>query len=234
MQKHFLKYWLYSAIERQMAVPHGLINYSASDQYHRLDVGDHLWAVTMPPKSQTLLLFGGMTIGWIGDRDEAARRLGTHPDALRRPNIHVLADPASVEPYELIDITEIALDLRFDSALGNDRLPDRNWPQALQTMRRLSAETVSLLREVWYTSGKYLNSVPDPFAPMLLLENKRKLEIHEQREHNPTLLIAAREQFKRLHGHLVCEACGFDFEASYGRIGRGFYGSPPHATVGRN
>src|SRR5687768_8478800 len=102
MSKHFLKYWLYSAVERQMAVPHKLVNYSASDQYGRLDVGDHLWVVTMPPKTQTLLLFGHMVIGWMGDRSEAAQRLGTHPDALRKPNIHVLADPDTAEPYEVI------------------------------------------------------------------------------------------------------------------------------------
>lgn len=222
MPKHVLKYWLYSAVERHMKTSQGVINYSASDQYHRLDVGDHLWAVTMPPKTQILLLFGGMTIGWMGDRVEAAQRLGTHPDALRRPNIHVLADPATVEPYELIDITEIALDLRFDSALGRDHLPERSWPQALQTMRVLSAETVSLLREVWYTSGKSLNSTPDPFAPTLFLENKHKLQIHEQRENNPVSLTAAREQFKRTHGTLFCEACSFNFTEVYGESGEDF------------
>src|SRR5688572_33147656 len=105
MRKHFLKYWLYSAVERQMASPHRLINYTASDQYRRVEVGDHLWFVTMPPKTQTLLLFGGMTIGWMGDRVEAARQLGTHPDALRNADLHIVSDPDSTEPYELIDIT---------------------------------------------------------------------------------------------------------------------------------
>jgi hypothetical protein len=222
MKKHFLKYWLYSAVERQMASPHRLINYTASDQYHRVEVGDHLWFVTMPPRTQMLLLFGGMTIGWIGSRAEAAQQLESRPEALRSANIHALSDPETAEPYEVIDITEIAMDLRFDSALGKDRLPARSWPQALQTMRLLTSETAMLMREVWYSSGTTLSASLDPFVPEFLIENRQKIELHHQREHNPVLIAAARDQFERMHGDLFCEACGFDFSQTYGSLGEDF------------
>ncbi len=42
---------------------------------------------------------------------------------------------------------------------------------------------------------------------------------YERSPRNRDIVIAL---FKRKHGHLYCEVCGFDFEATYGELGRDF------------
>jgi 5-methylcytosine-specific restriction enzyme A len=51
----------------------------------------------------------------------------------------------------------------------------------------------------------------------LSYEDLRKIRTHKRLERNQTLSKMA----KRIHGY-VCEACGFDFEATYGDIGHKF------------
>jgi hypothetical protein len=45
---------------------------------------------------------------------------------------------------------------------------------------------------------------------------------HKQRERSRALVTQAKAQFIRTHGHLFCEACGFDFRKTYGKVGDGF------------
>lgn len=46
---------------------------------------------------------------------------------------------------------------------------------------------------------------------------------HKFRERNPTLIRKAKQNFKiRNEGRLFCEACGFDFEKTYGKLGENF------------
>lgn len=43
---------------------------------------------------------------------------------------------------------------------------------------------------------------------------------HIARERNSQVIQIAKNKFKRKNGKLFCEACGFDFEAKYGKLGR--------------
>lgn len=45
---------------------------------------------------------------------------------------------------------------------------------------------------------------------------------HRLRERNKKLVVEAKNRFKSKHGRLYCEACKFDFEATYGGAGDGF------------
>lgn len=46
--------------------------------------------------------------------------------------------------------------------------------------------------------------------------------IHRGRERNRKAVAKKKQQVLRDTGKLACEVCGFDFEAAYGRLGRGF------------
>jgi predicted HNH restriction endonuclease len=48
----------------------------------------------------------------------------------------------------------------------------------------------------------------------------REVEIrHKARERNQAVVKAAKDIFKKMHGGLYCQACGFDFCSKYGDIG---------------
>ena len=153
MSRHFLKYWLYSTVEAELASEDPLLDFSASDQYNRVSAEDTIWFVTAMPRNMRLFLFGRMHVGWTGRREDAARLLGRSVDELWDASYCVIPYPHSAEMYDLIDITGIADDLRFISPTGKDRLPAQNHAQALQAMRVLTPESVALLDDAW--SGSY-------------------------------------------------------------------------------
>ncbi len=53
-------------------------------------------------------------------------------------------------------------------------------------------------------------------------EGRELLFRHRTRERNTALVKAAKDRFRREHGRLFCQSCGFDFESVYGAIGQGF------------
>jgi HNH endonuclease len=54
------------------------------------------------------------------------------------------------------------------------------------------------------------------------LEGMTTYVSHLRRERNRAVTDAKKEQTHALHGRLVCEACGFDFSAFYGKLGEGY------------
>lgn len=63
-------------------------------------------------------------------------------------------------------------------------------------------------------------SLPD--VDISLTEGRKKLVIHLRRERNPKIVRAKKRQVLRDTGKLECEVCGFDFEETYGGIGKEF------------
>ncbi|WCE69638.1 HNH endonuclease [Sulfitobacter faviae] len=53
-------------------------------------------------------------------------------------------------------------------------------------------------------------------------EGKMLSRMHRYRERNATIVKRKKASYFKQHGHLCCEACGFDFQATYGERGRGF------------
>lgn len=47
-------------------------------------------------------------------------------------------------------------------------------------------------------------------------------KVHRLRERSQKLVNQRKSKFLKEHGHLFCEACGFDFEQTYGEHGKGF------------
>ena len=77
------------------------------------------------------------------------------------------------------------------------------------------------------TSGQTTSPVPYPAEVDLLgvsstVEGRQVLVTHAVRERNSGLVRRAKEEFRKDHGRLFCEACRFDFQAKYGPLGKGF------------
>ena len=53
-------------------------------------------------------------------------------------------------------------------------------------------------------------------------EGKLVERTHKARERNNQVISLAKDNFKKLHGRLYCQICGFDFENNYGEIGKDF------------
>ncbi len=53
-------------------------------------------------------------------------------------------------------------------------------------------------------------------------EGKIVERTHKARERNSQVISLAKEKFKKLKGRLYCQVCGFDFEKTYGQIGKDF------------
>jgi hypothetical protein len=151
--KHFLKYWQFDNIKNALEHEHSTMKHSASDQYRRVSVGDQLWGCCVTAEDGRLFLFGHMNIDWIGSPEEAAQKPGIHSHILQEGEIQVITADENVEQVKWIDITDIAPQLRFISPIDRDKLELVNGrvnPQQLQKMRRLTPETVKLLRDTWY------------------------------------------------------------------------------------
>ena len=53
-------------------------------------------------------------------------------------------------------------------------------------------------------------------------EGKILLKNHLHRERNVKLIELSKKKFIEKHGRLYCEVCSFDFEATYGELGKNF------------
>lgn len=226
MAKHFLTYWRYDTFQNQIKQGDAPLNHSAGAQLGRTSIGDHVWFVTIFPGTGRLFLFGHLIIAWVGNQQDAAVRLGTNPDKLWEAKYHIVAADGNVESLDTIEITDVASEFRFSSSQADKLLIENGKvnPQSLQSMRLLTTESANLLSELWYSE----NDLPLPRAtddiPLALVavEGKRKLTIHYKRERNQALVARAKEQFKKMNGHLYCEACEFDFRKCYGDLGADF------------
>jgi len=152
---HFIKYWKWPTVQPRYdeAVP--TLRHMGSRQFSRVAPGDVIWMVTVQPGTDLLFLVGKLAVGWLGDRDEAAQRLG-NPRLWNAP-FHVIAQEVIEgrgpgEPFKEINLREVAEDLRFVSPSGKDRLRaagGRVHPTQLQTMRRLTSESAQRLTQLW-------------------------------------------------------------------------------------
>lgn len=222
MEKHFLMYWKYKTVKDKMASPQpAMMDHSGSDQYDRVKPGDHIWIVTQPEKTSKLVLFGHLRVGRVlNNKDELAKALQRDPATLWSAKYYVISDPYPPEFCDFVDITEIALELRFSGS--NDRLAERAWAQSLQTMRTLTPESASLLHERWQTETDSLAVMPvDEPSQEIYPEGRRRLLVHRHYERNKALVSAAKAAFKQENQRLYCEVCGFDFSV-YGELGEDF------------
>lgn len=152
---HFLKYWKWPTVQPRYDTANPTLRHMGSRQFSRAAPGDVIWMITVQPGTDILFLVGKLTVGWLGDRDTAAQRLG-NPRLWDAP-FHVIAREVDEgrdqgEPFKEISLRAVVDDLRFVSPSGKDRLrtiDGRVHPTQLQTMRQLTRESAQLLVRLW-------------------------------------------------------------------------------------
>lgn len=149
---HYLIYWKPSTVADGLHLPR--LEYSASNQYDKLSVGDILWVVTSEGPDD-LVLVGRQRVDHLVHREDAERRL-------RRRNLwdaELYAITDLPEEKVMLDISRQAGDLTFDGVV--ESLPAGFTGQHLQTMRRLDGGAAALLERLWARRGEAVARRPD-------------------------------------------------------------------------
>jgi hypothetical protein len=151
MARDFLAYWrpdtVESVIERS---GRRALDHAASDQFGRVAKGNTVWLVTI--REGQLRLVTRIIVEHVTGQAGAARFLGCRPAELWKAEYHIVAARGTKLPIMDTDISHLAPLLRFESAVGRDRLDVRDDgtvnPQQLQTMRVLLPASADLLDAV--------------------------------------------------------------------------------------
>ena len=107
---HYLVYWKPSTVVDDEPWPR--IMHSASDQYHRLSIGDVLWVVTSE-EPDDLVLIGRQRVDRIVGQEEAERITAT-PN-LWKSEYHAICDEPQVKAY--LNLSRWAPQLSFDGVV---------------------------------------------------------------------------------------------------------------------
>jgi len=125
------------------------LDHWSSKQFKKLREGDHLWIVTI--SEGRLRLLGHLPVDRMLNLKQAVSFLGRKD--LYDAKYHAVCEAEHAEHMEIWDIHEQAPDLRFES--DKDRLIFEDdgllAAQQMQSMRRLTDESVSLLEDIWYS-----------------------------------------------------------------------------------
>jgi hypothetical protein len=140
MASTFLSYWKPATVKYTLRTARVTGDYklihSASNQYERVQEDDTVWIATAW-KGGHLALLGPIVVGVCTSQPEAARLLGT--DDLWPALYHIIAKAGTVVPIRLVDISDIAADLRFLSDRDRLEVTDgRVNAQQLQSLRKVT------------------------------------------------------------------------------------------------
>lgn len=155
----------------------------------------------------------------------ASKTVAPLPPSQRRINLPDFALPLSLA--SIPDVTDVRLAIRRAVVTSHSRSTIATHGNATKRIEIVAscpmpaAEMASLLE--WGDAG-IAEELEDPAsAPASgYLEGGLTLRTHLHRERNQGLVAAAKAAFKKQHGRLFCEVCGFDFAAVYGDLGAGF------------
>lgn len=147
-------------------------------------------------------------------------------------------------PDEIVDADEAAIDYIIAGSVGHDFDPPielNHLPWFAGFLKSQSNFSLGISEIKDSTAIDYLNSLAKSpeveyltstdeisFPLDLDILNVEALEgmttyvSHLRRERNRAVTDAKKEQTIALNGRLVCEACGFDFSAFYGKLGEGY------------
>lgn len=147
----FMLYWIPGTFDTLLRSGRPL-DHLGSNHFHRVRSGDTVWIVTV--RSGSLRLVGRLCVELVVDTAEARQILGT--DDLWAAGYQAIALSGTEAPLRELSLDSVAPFLRFESPTGRDRLTlsDGYVPaQQLQTMRRLTAESATLLQSIWASPG---------------------------------------------------------------------------------
>jgi hypothetical protein len=140
--RQFLQYWRTYNPEKEYDTP---LNFAASGQFKRVQIGDVLWIVAL--REHRLTLLGRLVVGDVVGRKDAVKRLGKN---IYGAALYALSKPGTERDIIEADIQTLAPLLRFNSS--QDRLSLSNHTHTegkqLQALRELTPESSSSLQRL--------------------------------------------------------------------------------------
>lgn len=193
--------------------------YVASAQLQKVKPGDVLWLVNV--YLNELLLIGRLQVETVVSDSEIAQELVEDTDDWIEADWYAIANRYHAEPMREVNITYLVDSLRFNSpAYRLDTSEGRINPQQFRALRELTGESAELIEHTWYSEDEHIPSVQDVLEltedDSAYAEGRLIIRTLRQRQRNRKLVADAKAQYKRQHGRLTCQACGFDFAETYG------------------
>jgi len=193
-------------------------HYITRNDLEKVKPGDVLWLVNV--YHQQLFLLGRLRVELLIDDEAIAISLLDEPPTDPH-EWFAIANKYEVEQWRLLNITQIASTLRFDSQVSPslDMMDDLILaPQQLRAVRRLTKESAELLEDIWHNQPESVQDFIELTEDYQAYpEGKVVVRTVRERQRNRKLVNHAKSQFKRENkGRLFCEVCGFDFGAIYG------------------
>lgn len=103
---------------------------------------------------------------------------------------------------------------KLDKQLFNEYSSDLPLLKILALKIKKIVEDEKLLNELKYVEEDETSDTVN--------EGKVIYKLHKIRERDTKIIKAKKEAFKKINGRVYCEKCGFDFEKTYGAIGKDF------------
>src|SRR5215208_2378572 len=144
---------------------------------------------------------------------EFMNALPIHPPELRTSKF---CNPSGVNT-KLANFRYVDPD-RLGGLSGASHLDYLVWDEFAHDLLRLRSVVEAIRRNCRQPEVERELDDPDESAP----EGRVLLRSHKLRERSRTLVRKRKERAIAEHGNLTCEACGFDFQATYGSLGDGF------------
>lgn len=167
-------------------------------------VGNTVWVVQGIPdgKKTAFSLCGAYVADRVDVEDPAS-------------NLYVISGQRVKEfsppvPLNNLDWFPALLKSQSNFSLGFNRLSDETIVQALAALQAKGNQS------------SLTSTLPDIDLPATGTEGAARLVSHLRRERNRVLVDAKKAATLSANGSLCCEACGFDFSATYGALGEGF------------
>ena len=217
---HYLMYWKLTPYERQH-LEEKSARYVASNQLDKVHPGDVLWVVNV--YLGELWLLGRIHVETIVSDSEIAQELADISDVdWVEADWYAIANRYHVEPLREVNLTGYLSQLKFAGKSEKVRFVEgRLEANQFRALRELHPKTAKLIEQIWYDTedkpeptADFIEITEDAFA---YTEGKKVTRTLEQRQRNRQLVNKAKRRFKKQHGKYFCVACGFDFEAFYGR-----------------
>ncbi len=234
MPRYFTHYWSNDTWKRSSDSAAGeLLDHTASNSFRNRGVGngDFIYVVTV--LHGALYVAAKMQVAAICTQDEAAAALATSPDNLWDADDHAIGDTATPLGFDCEIPASVCEQLEFISAYGMRHLKFRRSgtvdQQTLRGVRELTETSAIALDAFLPTSESIyldkrldgLNALLSDFESGIRLPNLVEGAVRQY-----TVNAYERNQAARAicvaHWGLTCRVCGFDFERTYGELGRGF------------
>jgi predicted HNH restriction endonuclease len=233
MQRYFTHYWANKTWEINSNSEGELLEYIAGNMFFKrgVQLGDLIYVITVIKGD--LFLCGKLEVGIFCERSEASKILNA--ENLWEAEEHIIASKGTPMNYDLAVPLEVTKTLKFISGSKVSGLKfrssnkDKLDEQTLRTLRELSVESAiefdNLLPQLKETSFLFDDNDSMNEEPIAeeVMDAHKYLEGATKRINVNVYERNAKARKKCIeHWKVDCFICGFNFQETYGDIGKDF------------